>query len=246
MRKKHVGWAGGVMAVIALLSSQYLDNNSVSTSSNQRHQSITKSDKMKSDMTKQERYLDIIPVFWRKLYSTGGETLYCGNQFGRHNDGLVNIEHIVPMSWAIRKLGCVDRKSCRRNNGTFNRLESDMHNLYPSLKKINSARGSTPFGVINGENRQFGACDFEISRSPRIVEPRVTVRGNIARAMFYMQKLYGIKINLRQGNLLKKWNQQDLPDAIEKRRNNIIEKLQGRRNPYIDNPDLADQLSFRR
>jgi len=30
------------------------------------------------------------------------------------------------------------------------------------------------------------------------------------------------------------------PGADEKRRNDVIQRLQGRRNPYIDNPSLAD------
>ena len=38
------------------------------------------------------------------------------------------------------------------------------------------------------------------------------------------------------------WNRQDPPDAAERRRNDMVEAFQGNRNPYIDNPELADQV----
>ena len=38
------------------------------------------------------------------------------------------------------------------------------------------------------------------------------------------------------------WNKQDPPDANEIRRNNLIEEYQGNRNPFIDNPSLADKI----
>jgi len=40
----------------------------------------------------------------------------------------------------------------------------------------------------------------------------------------------------------QQWNELDPPDAEEKARNDLIEQLQGTRNPYIDDPDLAKQL----
>ncbi|MEE8233859.1 MAG: endonuclease, partial [Gammaproteobacteria bacterium] len=41
------------------------------------------------------------------------------------------------------------------------------------------------------------------------------------------------------------WNKEDPPSDQEKVRNDKIEKIQGRRNPYIDDPSLADQISIR-
>ncbi len=173
-------------------------------------------------------------LFWSELYSEGGETLYCGQQFGPHHPRSINIEHVLPMGWVMRELKCGDRKSCRRNSLRFNLIEADLHNLYPARKKINRNRSSYAFGIIKGERREYGQCDVEIDRKKRRVEPREEVRGDIARAVLYMSDRYGIKLFKRQRKLLEEWHRDDPPDAEEQRRNDIIERLQGNRNPYID------------
>jgi deoxyribonuclease-1 len=155
-----------------------------------------------------------------------------------------NVEHVMPMSWAMKKLNCKDRDSCRRNSQRFRQIEADIHNLYPSRRDINQARGSFPFAMVRGEQRHFGQCDFELDRKRRVVEPRTSVRGDIARAMFYMYDQYEIRIHARQAKLLKQWNRQDPPDGFEIKRNEVIEKLQGNRNRFIDNPSAAEQLRF--
>ncbi|MET0106461.1 MAG: endonuclease [Sedimenticola sp.] len=69
-------------------------------------------------------------------------------------------------------------------------------------------------------------------------------RGNIARAMFYMHDTYGLTIFKRQGELLKQWNRKDPPDREERRRNALIDEIQGTRNHFIDNPRAAEKLRF--
>lgn len=189
-------------------------------------------------------YFDAIPLFWSKVYPDGGETLYCGRKFGPDKGRDINIEHVFPMSWAINKLGCRDRRLCRKKSSLFNQIESDMHNFYPARKKMNSIRRSYAYAVLAGERRHFGECDFEIDRRKRRVEPRPASRGNIARAMLYMHDRYGVILFSKLGKLLKRWHREDPPDAEEFRRNDAIEKIQGTRNKYIDNPVLADDLKF--
>ena len=183
-------------------------------------------------------------VFWSILYADGGETLYCGYKFQTGYTKELNIEHIVPMSWATQTLKCGTRKQCRRNSPEFNRLEGDLHNLYPSLRKINDQRGSLRYGMISGEKRKFGACDFELDIRTRIVEPRPEVRGDIARAMFYMHERYAIEIFSKLGRQLLQWHEQFPPDDADKRRNDVIESLQGTRNRFIDDPKSARSLEF--
>ena len=60
--------------------------------------------------------------------------------------------------------------------------------------------------------------------------------------MFYVANAYDLKLYKRQREMLKQWNRQDMPSKEEKRRNDIIEKLQGNRNPYIDRPQLANEF----
>ena len=42
--------------------------------------------------------------------------------------------------------------------------------------------------------------------------------------------------------VLKKWNKLDPPSDVEKHRNDTVQKIQGNRNPFVDYPDLMDQL----
>ncbi|MGO4462597.1 endonuclease [Streptomyces sp. M-16] len=44
-------------------------------------------------------------------------------------------------------------------------------------------------------------------------------------------------------SLLKQWNQMDLPDAFEQRRNQVIfDTYQHNRNPFIDHPEWVDSI----
>ena len=184
------------------------------------------------------------PLLWGALYAEGGETLYCGQQFGASKGKNINIEHVFPMSWVAWHLNCGQRKECRHTSVKFNLIEADLHNLWPSLKNINKARSSHPFGMINGEKHLMRGCDFDVDERRRVVEPRPRARGEIARSMFYMANEYGLQIRAKQGRTLKLWSREDVVSAEEKRRNDVIEKIQGNRNPYVDNPMLTDNLRF--
>ena len=43
-------------------------------------------------------------------------------------------------------------------------------------------------------------------------------------------------------SLLITWANEDQPDQFEIQRNNRIYEYQGNRNPFIDHPELVDQL----
>lgn len=189
-------------------------------------------------------YQHALPLVWSTLYQDGGETLYCARRFGKDKGRAINVEHVFPMSWVARHLKCGQRQQCRDTNERFNLIEADLHNLWPARADVNKARSSHPFGMIDGERRAFEGCDFEIDERRRMVEPRPQVRGEIARSIFYMAKEYGLVIYPRQGRLLQTWNRDDPVNNEERRRNDLIERIQGNRNPYIDNPELADQLRF--
>ena len=101
-----------------------------------------------------------------------------------------------------------------------------------------------PFAEIPGEQHAIAGCDIEVDERSRAVEPRPATRGEIARAMFYVQDTYDMPIYPRQGELLLRWHRADPPDAEERRRNDAIAKIQGRRNRFIDEPAQADRLRF--
>jgi len=71
------------------------------------------------------------------------------------------------------------------------------------------------------------------------VEPRPEVRGDIARAVLYMEQDYRMFVGASMMDLMRQWHLEDPPDDEEWRRNDVIERLQGTRNPFIDLPGLA-------
>lgn len=180
----------------------------------------------------QRNYLDSLRSYWQGVYPNGGETLYCGKKF-RPFDRNVNVEHIYPMSWVTKQLGCGKRERCRHTSPRFNLIESDMHNMYPARKDVNQMRSAMAFSIIDGEHHQYENCDFEADFHKRRVEPRPAARGRIARAMLYMADEYGLEIYRKQRRLMERWNSQYPPDAEEKRHNRAVAKIQGKPNPYI-------------
>ena len=217
-----------------------VQSNAQRTASNSRsHASLPHTRPIKDYKT--ARYL-----LWDKVYANGGTTLYCGEPFGKRHGKGVNVEHVFPMSWVTNSLACGTRNTCRRNNKTFNHIEADLHNLFPSRTDVNKDRSSYRFGELKGEPRHYGeTCDFEVSQRSRIAEPSAEVRGDIARAMFYMADRYraqGLVIFAKQAELLLRWHQADPPSATERRRNKLIEKIQGNRNTFVDDPAKLQRL----
>ena len=183
-------------------------------------------------------------VFWENLYPNGGYSFYCGLKFSNRSEAengeKLSIEHIVPANEMTKLFNCGTRKQCRKDNVSFNRMEADLHNMYPASSRVNSSRQDVELGIIEGENHRFEWCDYE--RISGLAEPRKITRGNIARSYFYMIKEYNLVISDEYKERLKKWNRIDLPTCNEIKRNNIIEKIQGTRNRFIDLPELAESL----
>jgi len=193
-----------------------------------------------------KNYKEARRLLWTKLYPDGGETLYCGEDFDSQFRKGFNVEHVFPMSWVTNGLNCGSRKQCRSRSLEFNLIEADFHNLYPSRADVNKERSSFRFGDVRGESRKFGRrCDFEVDYRARVAEPAPAVRGEVARSMFYMAYTYkkqGLELFEKQARLLLKWHQADPPTTAEKKRNDAIEKINGRRNLFIDQPEKIEQL----
>ena len=181
--------------------------------------------------------------FWKRLYPGGGWSLYCGYKFaagGKTVNGLtIEIEHIYPTALMAVHSGCHNRMQCRETkNSTFIQMEADLHNLYPAWQTVITHKINYRFGLVTGEDWRFDDCDLEWKTG--VVEPRNIARGNIARSMLYMHSRYKIPVNKDTLSLFKVWNKIDPPSKQEKARNNIIERMQGNRNPYIDKPGIVE------
>jgi len=183
-------------------------------------------------------------VFWEKLYPGTFYTLYCGERFDKKTNE-VEIEQVYPVQWTVNYLGCESADQCRSESRRFNRIEADLHNYYPALTMIVRARSDYPYGEVAGEFREFYECDFELDVRNEVVEARKEALGNIARSLFYMHWEYGLPIRNHNIEKLIQWHNEDPPSSDEKRRNDVIEKLQGTRNTFIDHPEKVNQLRSR-
>lgn len=235
-----------VSIVFLIMVIYFVEDEAVIDNQNQNHSQTGSNGQALASSSAIADYSEARALLWSSLYREGGNTLYCGESFNSQQRNGFNVEHVFPMSWVTNSLDCGTRNQCRAKSATFNKIEADLHNLYPSRTDVNQARSSFAFGEINGERREFGSdCDFEVSENLRLAEPAPSTRGEVARSMFYMAYQYrqnGLKLFSKQQRLLQQWHQSDAPSEHEKSRNNKIEKLQGNRNPFIDEPAQLDKL----
>ena len=144
-------------------------------------------------------------------------------------------EHVVPTSRFGNKLPCWKnggRKNCRKDL-VFKRMEADMHNLVPSVGEINGDRSNHQFGVIPGEDQIYGSCDFEINFKERRVEPKESIRGNIARRYLYFAQTYTMPLSERETTTINNWNDSYPVDEKECQIHSLISNLQGSENPFV-------------
>ena len=89
-------------------------------------------------------------------------------------------------------------------------------------------------GEVEGEQRRFGQCDFEIGQ--KRVEPTEQVRGEIARTYLYMHQSYP-RAQILSDEEIKQyehWALQDPPDTWECQRAQRIKLVQGNANPIVE------------
>ena len=137
------------------------------------------------------------------------------------------------------------------------RAGTDLHALRPSDNTVNSARGNKDFDEVATSHGECTSC----GSSSDAWEPPDEVKGDIARAMFYMDVRYngyGNEPNLTlvdsytstssdDGQLGKlctmyQWNFDDPVDSNELTRNSRVYSLQSNRNPFVDNPSYVAEI----
>jgi deoxyribonuclease I len=134
------------------------------------------------------------------------------------------------------------RRKCAALDPEFAEMDADLYNYHPALADLSARRAGNPYALVQGEPREFGACDFEtqsvMGKSLR-VEPPADVRGDLARIYLYMAGKYGkgrdwkIKLSREQRQLYEKWSETDPVDDHERLRACRIAAIQGWENPYV-------------
>lgn len=173
----------------------------------------------------------------------------CGIQARRDSERAFRIEweHVVPASAFGATRPCWRNSVCEKNGRAlkgrqccvwmdpeFSIMEADLHNLQPVPGEMNADRNNFYFGIVPGEARNYGNCDFEVDFQNRLAEPREEIRGDIARTYLYMEDRYQVRIGGSRKKLYEIWDRKDPPDGWEKERNRRILKVQGNSNPFID------------
>tara|TARA_R110000824_G_scaffold180885_3_gene361445 strand:+ start:6299 stop:7045 length:747 start_codon:yes stop_codon:yes gene_type:complete len=140
-------------------------------------------------------------------------------------------EHIVPADWIATGFGCRDqtRSECRAIPG-YDQAEGDLFNLVPSVGELNGDRSSKLYGIIDGEPREYGACDFEVAD---VAEPKEAVRGDVARVWLYMADKYGVTLSADYRAMLEGWSAADPVSEAERRRHDVIANEMGWGNRFI-------------
>ncbi len=140
---------------------------------------------------------------------------------------------------------------------------SDLHHLRASDWKCNNIRSNNPFANVSNHSSSTAVQDWTQSRktdnysSGGVFEPRDADKGDVARALFYMATRYyngdgsgGTSLSLTTGtdssggkwgylDTLITWHEQDPVDEFESHRNDLVQEVQGNRNPYIDHPEYV-------
>nr|WP_237387605.1 endonuclease [Xenorhabdus sp. Sc-CR9] len=189
---------------------------------------------------------------------SGSGTLYCGCdwQWVGKSGGRVDLascgyhvrsqqtraeriewEHIVP-AWVFgHQRQCWQnggRKNCVDTDPGFRVIESDMHNLAPSIGEVNGDRSNFSYGMVaRNTPNMYGACSSKVDFKSRLFEPRDRVKGMVARVNFYMHDRYNLTMSRQQQQLMMAWDRQYPVDAWERKRDNRIARFMGHHNPFV-------------
>lgn len=150
--------------------------------------------------------------------------------FGRERECWINGHALCQTRKGKKYQG---RKCCAKVDEEFKRIEADLHNLAPTVGELNGDRLNFAYGIIEGESRVYGRCDFEVNRRAQIAEPADGIRGDVARVWLYMSETYGIKLETRDKLMFDEWAEKDPPDEWEFKRNIRIRNVQGNDNPFV-------------
>ena len=160
----------------------------------------------------------------------------------------MNREHSFPKSWW---------------GGTQVDAYTDLNHLYPSDGDANLAKNNYPLGEVSTASFNNGCTKVGTPVAGQgggcatVFEPDDEYKGDFARTYFYMATCYQdytwkytymvtnsswLTLNQWSINLLLKWSRQDPVSDKEIARNEAVYKIQNNRNPFIDNPTLAEYI----
>ena len=148
-----------------------------------------------------------------------------------------------------------------QSHGATEIARADMHHLQPADGTMNSVRNNLPYGDVEHAFWSSPAVDGvrELSivgtdvNGTKVFEPRASMQGDLARMqLYFFTRYHGDRPkqdSLKNFQLslpaLLKWHAADPVSDAERARNDIVARLQGNRNPFIDHPEFVEKVGFR-
>lgn len=146
-------------------------------------------------------------------------------QWPRQQD--LNCEHLWPQSKGARNMP----------------MKTDLFHLRPAVPRVNSTRSNHPFGVpVTADDP---ATPWHVGRDAAgrtVFMPPPEHRGDISRSMFYFSVRYDKPIEADEEAVLRRWHREDPVDDRERARADQIQREQGNRNPFVDDPGVVDRI----
>ncbi|MFI5347638.1 MAG: endonuclease I family protein [Elusimicrobiota bacterium] len=147
----------------------------------------------------------------------------------------MNVEHTFPQSLFKQDLP----------------MRSDLHHLMATFEHPNGMRGALPFGNVTGPTDYHNNAGAK--RDIAHFEPPDFTKGRVARNLLYFYARYKDEPFFAVGGhaaafwnpqiqTLLDWNRRFPPTVEERTRNDQVEAYQHNRNPFVDDPGLADRI----
>jgi hypothetical protein len=187
---------------------------------------------LRDDRTHRElSYLQARSYLWGEIDGDGRRAngAYTGEEIEYFKQPLPN-KGAVEHAWPLTRLP----KEAR----------SDLHHMFGVIAEARAARLNLHYGRVTVPLwSRGGSRSGPSSRLKPVFEVREEMRGDIARAMFYVATMYDLDIPDAEERELRGWHKDDRVSKDERNRNDRIEKRQKSRNPFVDHPKLTGRIS---
>ncbi len=131
-----------------------------------------------------------------------------------------------------------------------NAMEGDLHSMRPTDPKANSTRSNNKYGNAGSNAKECYTFDNSYHSatlaghySSGIFEPLDSAKGDCARVILYdyvvATSMSSPTVAFTDIQTMLDWCALDPVDTYEMQRNDIVQTIEGCRNPFVDYPELA-------
>jgi deoxyribonuclease-1 len=111
---------------------------------------------------------------------------------------------------ALDPLAC-----CKATDPEVAGVARDLFNLMPFLDGVDELRAGGRLGPVASGARPFGRCEVRWDSAARTLEPAPMFRGEIARGILYMHRVWRVPLSPAQVEAYARWSAEHPPTAQE-------------------------------